>query len=117
MIGILMWWVGLFLKLLVSFVALVHAKHRHEEMKKKGEEFTIFWKIIFSGLLITFVIGDVFWNFTYGTIANWEVPKFKEKEWTFTERCARHKRESTGWKLKHAVWWCLQLHQIDEGHC
>lgn len=98
-----------FLGLIISFVALVHAKHLVEE----GVEFTLFWQIIFRGLFGVFVLGDVIWNVTYGTISNFELPR----EWTFTARCKRHKAESEGWRLRHATWWCRQLDQIDSGHC
>ena len=57
---------------------------------------------------------DVLLNAVVGTIVFLDPPR----EWLFTARLQRYKRETIGWRSSTAWWMCEHLlNQFDEGHC
>jgi hypothetical protein len=79
---------------------------------ERGER--IHWSFrypLYLGALVGLLL-DVAWNWTGGIVVFREAPR----EFTFTDRCKRHKG-GHGWQRIRAHWWCEQLNKFDPGHC
>lgn len=83
---------------LVFYLAIMNLKRNRARINKTNGFF--FGQIIIVGLLF-----DVAMNLIVGTIFFRELPK----ELLFTSRLQRHLKESHGWRLRMAAWWCEHL--------
>lgn len=102
-IGSVLLWLGTSL----LFIALSHAKALHE----KGG-LALFWRVPCYVALPLFLVLDLAWNLTVGTLVFGELPR----ELLFTSRVKRHLRHSKGRDQSRAVWWAARLNEIDPGH-
>ena len=83
---------------LVFYLAIMNLKRNRARINKTNGIFM--WQIIIVGVLL-----DVAMNAIVGTIFFRELPK----EWLFTTRLQRHLKDSIGWRLRMAAWWCEHL--------
>jgi len=95
---------------LVFYLAIMNLKRNRARINKVNGIF--FWQIIIVGLLF-----DVAMNLIVGTLFFRELPR----ELVFTSRLQRHLKESHGWRLRMAAWWCEHLldpfDPSPSGHC
>jgi hypothetical protein len=89
------------------FTGGIHAK----QMVEKGEiDQLLLW--VYSPLVMTVILVDVFFNLTWGTIIYRELPR----EFLFTTRTKRHIGDSAGRNYLAARRWAFRLNAIDPGH-
>lgn len=96
--------VALFFSVHWSFVAIMHARSKRQEL-------SLYWKVMLYPLAAIGLVLDVAFNVVFGSLMFLELPR----ELLFTSRCKRHFRgHGRGQRL--AAFWAKQLNQFDPGH-
>ena len=83
---------------LVFYLAIMNLKRNHKQITKTAWFFMI--PIIIVGLAF-----DVVLNVLVGSVIFWELPK----ELVYTSRLQRHIKNSSGWRLRRAEWFCYHI--------
>lgn len=118
---------GLWCVLVVCFIAVMACKRVLRDGAKVSLPFLI--PVLLAGL-VGYVL-DIGFNIFVGWLLYLEQlptelfhtsihgPKWSDRfeALTFTARCSYHKRASTGWRQREALWWCGEMGNFDPGHC
>jgi len=93
----------------VHYLAIMNLKVNKEYLSERVKKLAK--PVVFIGSL-----SNVLFNFTVAIVLFRERPH----EWFFTHRCQRHQRESSGWRLQRANWWCANIlnpFDVKRVHC
>lgn len=74
-------------------------------LKRNQDKLTFAAKLIAYPVAFVGVLSDALFNVLLGTLFFVELPK----EWLFTHRLERHIQQSAGYRLRFAMWFCINL--------
>lgn len=98
--------------LIVSFVAVMHAK----AVLERGERIHWAFKVPLLVLGVVGWVADVLFNVTVA----WGLFRDPPRELTLTSRLKRYKRDplkAGARRHRIALWFCDQANKFDKGHC
>lgn len=73
------------------------------------------WKIVIG---VPFIVINFLFNSIFGSFIFWELPQWHKKEFLFTDRLKRHKRDPKNPEsLRVANIICTEMNKADPDHC
>ncbi len=99
------------LVLWLLFIPAANIINRHREKQYRGARYYAAY-----AYLVFFLVADVLFNFSYGSLLFMQAPSLKRK--TLTARLKHIIKHQTGWRYRLALFICRYLIEPwDSGHC